>query len=114
MRTKTLYEVTLPDGRIVAFREIPVSEMGNVLSAGQGLDGEAANFQVKLTGLRYAIVEVAGKPVTPADLMGERWDGLFGMAETLLLMRAWSQIHEPDAKDADRVGKSIRVRSSGT
>lgn len=111
---KNLYEVTLPSGKVVAFRELKVSEMGHVMSAGKGLDAEAAGFEMKLAGLRYAIVEVGGRPVKYEELVGDRWDELFSVSETFLLFAAWSQVHEPTRETTELVGKSIRVRSSGT
>lgn len=96
-----LWAVKLPGDREVVIAEQDEEVFGAALKrakgAGKGQDLQALAGTVE--ALRVAVRQAAGRGVTPDELAGAGWDRLFNLRDTLLLARAWQEIHLGGAEE---------------
>lgn len=96
-------------GKTVTFRELGVVEFEAVLRTKTDGGGTGEGWEITQEGLRRSIVEIDGKPVTYADLAGEKLAERFPTREMLVLRNAWDSVHMPSAEDMASVGNMMVV-----
>lgn len=92
---RAAFKIALTTGKVVVMVRLAVPEYLKALRAGGKGAGFAAGIETTLAGLRMAIREVDGKPISFVQLLGTQWDKQFSMRETMTLVAQYSAIHSP-------------------
>lgn len=98
-----VYELPLPTGRTVTFRELTVNEFEACMREG-GDDG----WKISQAGLRRSLLKINDKPVTYDMVMGGLLANMFRMKEMMLLRAAWDKVNMVSEEDMDVV-RGLRV-----
>lgn len=93
--TAERWSVQLPAGRVVVMVESDPDTVQDVMrrASNSSRAPSAAELSTIIEGCRRSVREVDGSGVSADDLSGRKWDAYFSVRETLLLGRAWQQLH---------------------
>ena len=112
-KKRKAFEVGLPGSRSVVLVELKTGEVRQAMElAGKIKVDDARQFETSLQGLRLSIRKIDGRDVKYEDLIGEKFDDEFSVAEATLLARAWSKIHLPNEDEVDGLAGNIKAIAS--
>lgn len=101
----TEYEFELEPGRVVAFRELTVSEFETLV---KNAGDKNAGWELTQSGLRISLLRDGKEDLSHQKLTGVLLNKRFTTRQLLTLRNAWDRVHLPNEEDLSRV-RAMRV-----